>query len=423
MGFSFVLPCLAVSVGSYMLVRLRAFFLFHPVKTTKKIITGISNRDERRSLSLALAGTLGVGNIFGVASGIIIGGAGSVFWLLVSSVFAMIIKYSEVVLSQDNISSGRGGMHHVIRIVFSRVGKPLSILYASFCLALAFFMGGAMQSAAVVDVASSTLNLNPFFVMTAFLFLVVIGTLGKTDKIQNITEIIIPLTTIIYILMSFTAILLNISKLGSVCILVISDAFDFDSIAGGGVSFVFSRALAEGFARGVLSNEAGAGTSSLAHSLSSNRSPASAGVFGICEVFFDTVVLCMLTAFSILLSIENPAVYKTPMSLVTDAFSSSLGQWSGGVLIFSVIAFAYATVVCWFYYGRTSYEFLFGARLKGGFTLIFLFFVFVGALIDSRILLSVTDALLALMSVLTLMAVMKKAGRIVELTKNEDFLY
>ena len=422
MGFSFFLPILVVGVGFYLLIRLRAFFVLHPLKTTHKLIDGLSDRATRRSFSLALAGTLGVGNIFGVAAGIIIGGEGSVFWLFVSSIFASIIKYSEAVLSLDNLSTDGGGMHFVLLKTFSKNGKFFSPLYAIFCLALALFMGASMQSAAVMDVASSSTSISPLIVIIIFVILVAIGVVGNERKIQNITEIVIPMTTIIYIIMALCVIFYNISSLGDVCLRILKDAFRGEAVCGGTVSFLFSRAFTEGFARGILSNEAGAGTSSMAHSLSHDRSAASAGLFGMCEVLFDTVVLCMLTAIAILVAVDDPSAYHTPMSLVFAAFSLSLGKWSGGLLICCVFAFAYSTVICWYYYGISCYDFLLGGRLRVIYSLVFFIFVGVGAFIDNRLLLSATDLLLLLMSLMTLSAVLKRADRIVELTKKEKLL-
>ena len=192
MLFSFVLPILSVPAGLYLMIKLKAFFILHPIKTTKKFLSGMTNKDERRSLCLALAGTLGVGNIFGVAAGIMIGGAGSVFWLFVSSLFAMIIKYSETVLSLDYASLGKGGMHRVLKCRFSRYGEYLSLVYALLCIALSLFMGASMQSAAVIDTAISLYEIRQIFAIIIFAFIgILMIMMSKSSKKKDIGSIMI----------------------------------------------------------------------------------------------------------------------------------------------------------------------------------------------------------------------------------------
>jgi Na+/alanine symporter len=158
MDFSFFLPLLVGGAGLFMLIKLRFFFIVHPSRCCREFLRELRSPRSRRALCLALAGTLGVGNIFGVAAGIMIGGAGSVFWLLLSSVFSMVLKYSEAALATD-IKKDRGGMQCVVEAAFPRVGKPLAKTYSLFCLILALFMGAAMQSAACTDTLKASAGL------------------------------------------------------------------------------------------------------------------------------------------------------------------------------------------------------------------------------------------------------------------------
>ena len=348
MDFSLVLPVLVTAVGLYLLIRLRFFFIIHPIRTLKEFIGGLDDREARRSFFLALAGTLGVGNIFGVSAGIMIGGAGSLFWLFISSFFAMIIKYAETLLVFDgNIE--RGGMSALLGKVFGKAGKIISPTYAFFMLLLAFFMGSAMQSGALVDVAEQTLSIHPIITIFILVILLIPCLAGGTRKIENITEIVIPLTTIIYILMCLIVIFKNLSRIPCVINLIISSAFNFKSVIGGGISFL---AVREGFARGILSNEAGVGTSAMAHSRSKGRSPHVAGLFAMCEVIFDSTLLCMLTGIAILLAVPDISAFSTPMSLVSAAINSAIGDFSIVLLPLVILAFAYATIICWYFYGR-----------------------------------------------------------------------
>ncbi len=418
MEISFLLPILVSLVGIYLLFKLRFFFIIHPIKTANRFISALRERDARRAFCLALAGTLGVGNIFGVAAGIMIGGAGSVLWLFVSSVFAMVIKYSETLLVFDNLHA-KGGMSAAIPDIFPRLGKLLSPTYALFTVALALFMGSAMQSTAVIDVADTALALKPEITALILVILFLPCVFGGAKKIESITEFLIPLTTIIYIIISFLVIFRNISELGTVINLIFSSAFSTDGILGGAVSSVSFLALKEGFARGILSNEAGVGTSALAHTRASGRTPNTAGLFGMCEVVFDTSILCMLTAFVILLAPIDISAYDTPMSLVAAAFTSVLGEWSGYLLLFLIFAFAYSTIICWYFYGYECSTQYF-SKFKKIYIVAFPLFIIASSSISSGFLLYSIDLILFFMSLITLSAIIKKSERIRELTFPTD---
>lgn len=409
MQISFILPILVTTVGLYLLFKLRFFFVAHPIKTTREFVSALKDRSARRSFFLALAGTLGVGNIFGVSAGILIGGEGSLFWLFVSSLFSAVIKYAEILLVFDGKRS-EGGMAEVLSGVFGRKGKLVASAYALLTVAISLLMGAAMQAAAVCDIADEAIALKwPF---SAFIIVVLLlpAFLGGAKKIESITEIIIPLTTIIYIIMCFCVIFCNFRKLPDIIFRVVSSAISPKSIAGGATAL----AIKEGFARGVLSNEAGVGTSALAHARSTERSPHIAGLFGMCEVLFDTTVLCTLTGLCILLSVPEPSAYDTPMALVFAAFSSSLGN-AGVILLPLIFCFAYSTLICWFYYG-VEYSRLYFGGLKAAFPFAFLAFAFLSQVIPSTVLLYITDIILFLMACLTLFAIFKKSSRIAELS-------
>ncbi len=415
MAISFLFPVLVTAVGTFLLFRLRFFFLLHPIRTARSFLSAAGDRSARRSLFLALAGTLGVGNIFGVAAGIMIGGVGSVFWLFLSSIFAMVIKYSETLLVFDTPEKS-GGMAGALKSIFPSASSLLSPIYALLTVALSLFMGSAMQSSAVVDVASKTLSLSP--ALTALLLIISIlpCVIGNGRKIESITEIVIPLTTIIYIFMSFCVIFVNFHKIPTVIFRIFSSAFSAQSLFGGSISSVSLLAIKEGFARGILSNEAGVGTSALGHSRSQGRTPEVAGLFGMCEVFFDTTVLCTLTALVILLSVDDIAAFSTPMSLVTAAFTDSLGDFSGYILLILIFAFAYSTIICWYSYGAECTSLYFPV-FKPIFAPIFALFILLSGTLSSSLLISATDVILLFMSVITLSAIVKKSNRIAELLK------
>lgn len=417
MNIMIILPILVVGVGFYLLIKTRFFFILQPKRTARSVVSALKKPSSRRCFWLALAGTLGVGNIFGVAAGIMVGGAGSVFWLLVSALFSMIIKYAEALLSFDSLTEGTPGMHRVIERVFSKAGKSLASLYCIACLLLSFFMGASMQGAAVAQAAESSLGIDFGLCLAVFSALVIFGALWGDKIIEKITSYTIPMTTIIYILLSFLVIFINFRSLPQVLLSIVSSAFSPSAVGGGMLSFIFSRAFYEGFARGTLSNEAGCGTSSFAHTRASESTPKEAGLFGMCEVFFDTVVICPLTALVILLSVGDTSIYESPMELVYSAFVSSLGGWSGVLLLLSVFTFAYSTAVCWFSYGSECTEYILG-RKTPLFIPVFAIFLIFGGLIKASVIIALTDTVILILSLITLTAIIKKRERIRALTKD-----
>lgn len=420
MLFSLFLPIFVTISGAYLLFKLKFFFILHPKRTSHLFLSSLKKRENRRSLFLALSGTLGVGNIFGVATGIMIGGAGSVFWLLLSALFSMVIKYSEVLFGMTaSKKDGRG---------FWRVldkGKEksalLPLLYALLCLLLSLFMGASLQTKALFEVASPALNIPRIHFLLFFLPLVIISIIKGADRIEKITEITIPLTTIIYIFLALSAIFSNLDRLDDALILIVKEAFSPRAAVGGVLSFAFLKAVSEGFARGVLSNEAGIGTSLMAHSRSETRSPTVAGLYGMCEVFFDTVVICPLTALAILVNICDLTLFTSPMELVTHALADG-NRVKSVLLILSVFFFAFSTVICWFYYGEECYRYLFGRKYSFIYFILFLSFVALGAFVFSPLLVLTVDTVILLMSFIVLSSVLKNSRLILEQTSTEGLL-
>ena len=415
------LPIILAAVGIYFLIKLRFFFILHPLRTAKRGARALKEKRAFRSFSLALAGTLGVGNIFGVAIGIIIGGAGSLFWLFVSMLFAMVIKYAEVVITSDNLyhdTDTHGGIYYVIRSSFRHVGGVLCTVYSLATLALSLVMGAALQADAVMESVNTDRTSYRRIFAVIFVVLVLSAIVGNTAKIEKITAIIIPLTTIIYIFITVCIICTNVGGIREVTQTILGSAFSFDSALGGGIGFLMSAPMREGFARGILSNEAGAGTSSIAHSRSGVLSPSSAGILGIFEVWFDTGLICMLTGFSILLSVPDVSLFESGMQLVSYSVGNLFGTAGKYLLLFCIFSFAFATVICWYYYGSEAWSAIFGKRKRALFLPHFLLFVYVGCFADTMLLVTLTDAFMLTATVLTICALMKNSDRIRDLSES-----
>ena len=384
--------------GLFFLFRLRFFFILHPAKIAEKTAPLFKDRALRRSLCLALAGTLGVGNIYGVALGIILGGPGSLFWLFVSSFFSMAIKYSESFIAVKRGVSG-SGMMGAIEQSFKKAGKSLAWIYCLLMLLLSLFMGAFIQSDSLISSAHFILPAKKLYIAAAFAFSVIFVIFKGGEKIKSTAEFAIPIATAFYVAICLIVIIKNCENLPSVVAEILASAFSYKPILGGTIPAGFI-AFSQGFSRGLLSNEAGTGTSAMAHS-EGQKDPVSAGIFGILEILFDTNLLCILTGLVVLLCSDLKAA-DTPMSLVFSAFSASLGEFSLFPLLFCIFLFAHSTVICWYYYGRRSLVYLGVEKLAFPFSIVFLSFIIIPIFFSGYFAVFAADLLLFLLSIISL---------------------
>lgn len=418
------IPIIITAVGIFLLIKLRFFFIFHPVRTGRKLVGAISVGSAFRSLCLALAGTLGVGNILGVCVGLSVGGAGSVFWMLASVPFAAVLKYSEVTLCADNLScpwgnDGRshGGMFYVMRRTWRCFGKPFSVIYAVGVLLLGLVMGAGLQSNAVRGVTNGFLDTPPTVLGGIFALILIFSVVKGAKIIEKITALVIPMTTVIYILLTCAVIIICSDRLPTVVSEIMSEAFTPGAVGGGILGFLATGAVKEGFSRGLLSNEAGAGTSSMALARDSRLHPSALGLMGIAEVVFDTVLLCSLTAFAVLCAIPEELASLSGMELILSAVGSVLGTPFADTVRLCVFLFAYSTVICWYYYGCEAHRFLFGERVPYLYFTVYVFFAFLGFVTDSGLLIYFTDILMLVLTALTCVTLTKNSGRIRRLSE------
>ncbi len=403
------LPIAIIFFGIYFMVKLKFFYIIHPLKTVKKALSSIKTPKNLKAFILALAGTLGVGNIVGVAFGIAVGGSGALFWMVVSALFSCVLKYAESALAADAKETESGGMMYLLRASFNKGGKILGAIYAVLCILLSLFMGAGLQSRSFTETAESVFKLNKgiFAAILAALVLAVI--IGGTKKIEGVTVFIIPVTTLIYIILSLAVIFKNFYKLPSVCVNIFNSAFEHESAVGGILGFAFSTRFREGFLRGLLSNEAGAGTSAIAESRSYEE-PATVGIFGMFEVFFDTVLLSLLTGLAVLSSgvaLES----EEGMSIIINAFYPVLKEFTAPLFVLLIFAFAYSSIICSYFYGCEAAKYL-GFKNRVIYTVVFTAFLLFGSCFSYSLLISITDYILLFMTFLTLFVLMKKAERL-----------
>ena len=398
-----------ISVGGYLLVKLGFFYILHPIRTLKFTFKNHNVRDSVISLALALAGTLGVGNIVGVAYGIYRGGAGSVFWLAVSALFSSAIKYAEVNLS-TRYNTGYG----IISVIDGGKPNPLSKTYAALTLILSIAMGSLLQADALRSSAYDFGAIRSVIISCVFIFTATVCLLGK-ERIKKAVAIVIPAATLLYTGMCLCVIFKEFESIPRTFGEILSSAFDFSALRGGISAFILSSGIKEGFARGLLSNEAGAGTSSFSHtSHTADAKPLgdnvdgekTAGVYGIIEVIFDTLVLCPMTAMVILLADKNND-FKGTLGEISDIFEAYLGPCAPIMLLMAVIAFAVSTTLCWYYYGKVSISYLTRDRHTSLFAVLFIISFAFGLVFKIDVLLYINDIILFLLSVITLYTIIK----------------
>ncbi len=415
-----LLPLLVTLVGAYMLIKLRAFFIIHPIKTASCGIGALRKKGVFSSFTLALAGTLGVGNVFGVAMGIILGGAGSIFWLIISALFSCILKYSETLMTASSGGMSHRGTPSVIKNTFPMAGVFLSVLYTALCLCLAFVMGASLQARSLSGALEQTLGTSRLLIAIFLALIVALITRGGNQKIEQITKKLIPLSSIIYIFMTFFVIFANFSRIPEAAYSIFTSAFSLRSMGSGILSFGFASALKEGYARGIMSNEAGVGTSSFAHGRAEGLTPREGGILGIFEVLFDTVFICGLTGVAILVGAPDISSYDSGMSLVLSAFSS-MGEYSSPLLLFCIFCFAVSSIACWYFYGDECRGLLFGNRGRLAYAVLFILFVSAGVFLPDGLSVRLTDLILLFMSAPVLLTVIKSSDRIKSLSKLEKY--
>lgn len=417
-------PALFVAVfgaGIYMLVKTGFFFILHPVRMAKAMFAGDKRKDgisPFAALCNALAGTLGVGNIVGVAGAVALGGAGAVFWMWISAIAAMVLKYAEVALGVRWREKRRDGIHggapYYIRGAAGRPG--LAKLFAFLCLAASFTLGNAVQSRAAADAVQITLGIHPAVTGGVIAAICMAVSFGGLKGISALTVRLIPFLTLAFIVMSTVSIISSADRVPAVFAEIFRSAFSPSAASGGIGGFLFSRAARYGIARGIASNEAGCGTAPTAHAAADTDSPARQGLWGIAEVAVDTVFLCTLTALVILTSGTQSS--GDGIAPVLDGFASVFGKASDYTVCFCVFFFALSTVLCWSYYGTEAIGFLTRrAGWKKAYLALFFFSVLPFSVLRSSLLWEASDLVCAIMTVINVGVLISQSGWISQETK------
>ncbi|MDR3020024.1 MAG: sodium:alanine symporter family protein [Treponema sp.] len=421
---------LLVGTGIYLTVRSGFLQVFHIGIWWQATLGTLLEKKEKhddanispfQAVTAAMASTVGIGNIVGAATAITLGGPGAVFWMWVSGFFGMMTKYSEIVLAVKYRETDANGAYHGGPMYYIQNGlnmKWLAILFAVFGMLASFGIGNMTQANAVADSVESSFGIPKLvtgIIISIFCGLVIIGGI---KRIAKVTVRLVPLMAIFYFLGSIIVIATNIDKLPSAFGAIFSGAFSFESIGGGIMGYSIMRAMRYGIARGVFSNEAGLGSAPIAHAATREKDPVRQGMWGIFEVFIDTMVICTISALVVLIAgLYDGGISGAP--LVQASFVQSFGSFGGIFVTIAILCFAGSTMLGWSYYGQQCLGYLSNKNKTAEmiYKMVFTLMVIVGAMGGLTFVWDVADTLNGLMAVPNLIALLLLSKVIISLTK------
>jgi AGCS family alanine or glycine:cation symporter len=441
------IPMLVLLIGTGLFLSIRLGFLqfrkfgFIMRHTVGRLFEKKTNKEGSltpiQALTTALAGTVGTGNIAGVAGAIAMGGPGAIFWMWIAALFGMCTKYSEILLAvhfrKKNVKGDFvGGPMYYIRNGLGRKWNWLAVIFCIFGSCAAMGTGNTTQIntiatsiGAVVrsfnsSVSQSELQAVYMAVGIISAILTILVLFGGMQRIGNVTEKLVPVMALVYILAALAVVVTHAGKIGGVFAQIFEGAFAPSAIGGGLAGVGLQQAVKAGFGRGIFSNEAGLGTAPIAHAAADVDHPVQQGMYGVFEVFMDTIVICTLTALAILISGCASQFYgqSAGSDLTIMAFSTTFGNRIASIVIAVCIAmFAYSTLLSWALYGGRCFEFLFGQKAMKVYYAIYVVFVVVGANVKLGLVWTVADAMNALMAIPNLIAVLALSPIVYTLTK------
>ena len=445
-GFIWGVPAMICIIGVGLLLSVRTRFIqvrkFGAAlkNTIGKIFDKTQAKDGSMSpfqaVCTALAGTVGTGNIAGVAGAIALGGPGAIFWMWCSAFLGMCTKFSEVTLAihfREKNANGEyvGGPMYYIKNGLSKKWHFLAVLYALFGVLTVFGTGNAPQVNTIVSSIHSALhnlhiidgtvderaNLIFGIFIAAFVAMVL---LGGIQRIGQVSEKLVPFMAALYVILAIGVVILHINRVPAVFAMIFKSAFTPQAATGGIIGSMF-LSMKKGVSRGIFSNEAGLGTGSIAHACADTNNAVHQGMFGIFEVFMDTIVICTLTGLVILLGAPN-IVYgqAAGAELTISGFTATYGGW---VSIFTAVAmccFAFSTIIGWGLYGSRCIEFLGGEKLVRPFLVAYSFVSIIGATINLGLLWDIADTFNGLMAIPNLIALLILSGQVKKLAIDVD---
>ncbi len=433
---------LIIGVGLYLTLRLGFVQLRKFGYAMRETLGKILKKSEAKSGSItpfqavctALAATVGTGNIAGVAGAIAIGGPGAVFWMWISALLGMCTKFIEVTLAvhfreRNKAGDYVGGPMYFIKNGLGKKWMWLAYTFAVLGVLTVFGTGNATQVNTIIAAintaltsfgvvqsgGNATANLIIGIVIAALVALVL---LGGIKRLGRVNEKLVPFMALLYILLGIGVVAINYKNIPSVFVSIFKGAFNPLAVTGGIVGSMF-ESMKRGVSRGIFSNEAGLGTASIAHAAAETDSPVKQGLFGIFEVFADTIIICTLTALVILCS-GVPLQYGVAAGaeLTISGFTSTYGSWVSVFTAVAMCCFAFSTILGWGLYGTRCIEFIFGSKVNKPFMLIYSAVAVIGATVDLGLLWSIADTFNGLMVIPNLIAVALLSPVAIKLVKD-----
>ena len=434
-----VMLVLLVGTGIYLSIRtgfvqVRKFG--HIMKNT--VGTLFAKRDKERGKNLtpfqamttALAGTVGTGNIAGVTGAIFVGGPGAVFWMWVSAFFGMCTKYAEIALAMkyrvtDEKGLHRGGPMYYIEKGLGPKWKPLALTFAALAGIASFGIGNIAQSSEIAGSMSSLLGVDPLITGVVLAVVVAVVVLGGIRRIGKVTELMVPFMALFYIVAGLAVILMRLGDIPAALGAIFKGAFSLEAVGGGLFGYVMMQAMRQGFARGVFSNEAGLGSAPMAHATSDTEEPCQQAMWGVFEVFVDTIIICTITALAVLLSgVLDTAgglkAFSSNGAAAAAAFNAILPGNLGGVVIqISILFFALSTIIGWSYYGERCWAYISSGNRKVDtiYKVAYVLMCVVGAVGSGTLMWDIADTLNGLMAIPNLIGLLALSGVVAAETK------
>lgn len=435
---------LLVGTGIFLTIRTKGVQFTHFGYAMKNTIGKIFSKQKTtdkgaitpfQAMTTALAATVGTGNIAGITFAVTLGGAGAIFWLWVTALIGMCTKYAEVVLAvrfreRNDKGDWVGGPMYYITNGLGKKWKPLACIFSIFGMLAAFGIGNAVQVGEITSAINTAIQAyNPGMAESVETINIIIGAiiavivalvlLGGIKRLGSVTEKLVPFMSVVYIIACLAVIIANIQSLGSVFAMIFKGAFSPGAVVGGVGGFTLKMCIEWGVKRGVFSNEAGLGSAPIAHAASSESNPVKQGLYGIFEVFMDTIVICTLTGVTLLISgIDLHYGVKGTTALNAQALGTFFGDKAGSLIIaIGISLFALSTILSWGLYGTRCTEYLFGSKVIKAYQIVFVGIVIVGATMDLRLAWSIADTLNGLMAIPNLIALIGLSGVVVRLTR------
>lgn len=417
---------LLVGTGIYLTVRLHLLQVFR-LPLALRLIFKAQNKGEGdvssfKALCVALAATVGTGNIVGVATAVKVGGPGAIFWMWLAAFFGMATKYAEGLLavkyrSVDAKGDIAGGPMFYIRNGMGEKWKPLATFFAIACILVAYLgIGTFPQVNAIVDSMELSFGFPKVATDAILTFFIAAITIGGLQSIAKVASGIIPFMAFLYIAISFGLLVANIDQLPAAVALIFADAFTGSAAAGGFAGSTVMMAMQNGIARGVFSNESGLGSAPIAAAAAKTKYPAEQGLISMTGTFIDTIIICTMTGIALVIT----GVWQgdaAGAAMTSAAFAATYGTAGSQLLTIALALFAFTTILGWNYYGERACIYLFGTKGVLPYRLIFIVLIACGAFLKLEAIWILADIVNGLMAIPNLIALIALSGVVVAETK------